>query len=303
MTKWSAVAAATLGAVALTVPGVPARALQPCTTGCASIAVPESTEIPMGSQREVRVSFTQGEGDGQANMQGNDDVAALAFTLGIPGDGSGNPLQLPCNGGALASNAVTLVGAAANQFAVVVENAECTGRQRCLCPEGGQQRDDFINIAIYGPKNLPEGGGVTIPELPSGDLLAIQLRAEGGEGTSVPLHFFCEQDNGTPEPPTFAATLSLGDQSAVDQTADRGADRSKVTCGNGVVNIAAPEECACVGDCDMNGSVSIGELIRGVNIALGLQDLANCPCFDSNMNGSVSIGELIQAVNRALNGC
>ena len=303
MTKWSAVAAATLGGLALIVPGVPARALQPCVTGCAQLSVPASTGIPMGASGEVRISYQQGAGDGQANQQGNDDVAALAFTLGIPGDGGGAPLRLPCNNGQLADGAVRLLGSAASNFAVVVENAECASRQRCLCPGDGQEQDDFINIAVYGPKDLPAGGPVQIPKLPSGELISLTLATDAAVGTEIPLHLFCEQDNGTPAKPQFAATLSLGDQSAVDVTADRGADISRVTCTSGAVSVGEPPSCACTGDCDSNGVVSINELIRAVNISLDLQPLTNCPCADADMNGRVAINELIQAVNRSLDGC
>lgn len=304
MMKWSAVAAATLGGLALIVPGVPARALQPCQDGCATVSVPANTEVPMGGSAKVQITFQQGAGDGQANnQQGNDNIAALAFTLGIPGDGSGTPLHLPCNGGQLADGAVRLLGTAQSQFAIVVENAECTSRQRCLCPGQGQQQDDFINIAVYGPKDLPAGGPVNIPSLPSGPLIELTLASSEPESTEIPLHIFCEQDNGTPEKPQFAATLSLGDQSAVDQTADRDLDVSKVTCTSGKVTVGPAPMCGCVGDCDGNGAVSINELIRAVNIALGQTALDACMSVDANRDGHVSVAELIRAVGKALNGC
>ncbi len=59
----------------------------------------------------------------------------------------------------------------------------------------------------------------------------------------------------------------------------------------------------CIGDCDGSGDVSIAELIRGVNIALGEADLSLCEAFDRDGNGSVEISELIAAVNNALSGC
>jgi hypothetical protein len=59
----------------------------------------------------------------------------------------------------------------------------------------------------------------------------------------------------------------------------------------------------CVGDCDRNGTVSIDELIRGVNIALELLGLDECPAFDADGDGVVGIGELILAVNAALGPC
>jgi len=65
----------------------------------------------------------------------------------------------------------------------------------------------------------------------------------------------------------------------------------------------------CAGDCDGDRTVSIGEVIKAVNLFLG-QPLCNpsnaalsCPVADTDLNGSVSIGEVIQSVNRFLSGC
>ncbi len=59
----------------------------------------------------------------------------------------------------------------------------------------------------------------------------------------------------------------------------------------------------CPGDCDGGGSVTINELIRGVNIALGTAAPEDCPAFDTDDSGGVTIDELIAAVNNALTGC
>jgi hypothetical protein len=59
----------------------------------------------------------------------------------------------------------------------------------------------------------------------------------------------------------------------------------------------------CAGDCNGNGSVSVSELVLGVNIALGGAELAACAVLDHDRNGAVSVGELIAAVNAALDGC
>ena len=56
------------------------------------------------------------------------------------------------------------------------------------------------------------------------------------------------------------------------------------------------------GDCDGNLAVSINEIILGVSIALGLQDVDACAVFDRNVNGEVTIDELLRAVGYALNG-
>lgn len=60
---------------------------------------------------------------------------------------------------------------------------------------------------------------------------------------------------------------------------------------------------ACVGDCDTSDSVSVDEIIKGVNIALGDGTVASCPAFDANASGTVTIEEIIGAVNAALSGC
>jgi hypothetical protein len=66
---------------------------------------------------------------------------------------------------------------------------------------------------------------------------------------------------------------------------------------------STPTPGACVGDCNGDGEVSVDELIRGVNIALGNAGLGQCPGFDVNGDGEVSVNELVQAVNAALGGC
>jgi photosystem II stability/assembly factor-like uncharacterized protein len=59
----------------------------------------------------------------------------------------------------------------------------------------------------------------------------------------------------------------------------------------------------CVGDCDGNGEVAVGELVAMVSIALGDADAASCPGGDRNGNGAADIDEVLAAVDGALNGC
>jgi hypothetical protein len=60
---------------------------------------------------------------------------------------------------------------------------------------------------------------------------------------------------------------------------------------------------ACVGDCNGDGTITVNELITGVNIALGNTSVSACPSFDTSGDGTVAVNELISAVNAALNGC
>lgn len=57
---------------------------------------------------------------------------------------------------------------------------------------------------------------------------------------------------------------------------------------------------ACIGDCDDNERVSVNELVRGVNILLGSQELSECPSFDRNGSDTVTVEELVAAVRIAL---
>jgi acyl-homoserine lactone acylase PvdQ len=59
----------------------------------------------------------------------------------------------------------------------------------------------------------------------------------------------------------------------------------------------------CVGDCGGDLRVSVDELLRGVNIALGLQELGQCVAADYNRDGQVGVAELVRAVNAALSTC
>jgi hypothetical protein len=65
----------------------------------------------------------------------------------------------------------------------------------------------------------------------------------------------------------------------------------------------SPPVSTCIGDCDGSGDVTIDELIVGVNITLGIDDVTMCPSLDVNHDGVVTVMQLLLAVNAALNGC
>ncbi|MBI4516957.1 MAG: hypothetical protein HY699_14195 [Deltaproteobacteria bacterium] len=66
---------------------------------------------------------------------------------------------------------------------------------------------------------------------------------------------------------------------------------------------ATPTLGPCIGDCGDDGEVTVDELVKGVNIALGTAELSGCPGFDTDDDGEVTVDELVKAVNAALNGC
>jgi hypothetical protein len=59
----------------------------------------------------------------------------------------------------------------------------------------------------------------------------------------------------------------------------------------------------CTGDCGVDGTVAVDELVTMVEISLGTQDLSRCTAGDENADGQITINELICAVGNALNGC
>ena len=58
----------------------------------------------------------------------------------------------------------------------------------------------------------------------------------------------------------------------------------------------------CIGDCNGDGAVEINELVLGVNIALNVLDISECPSLDDGQ-GTVTVDRLIAAVNSALCDC
>jgi hypothetical protein len=64
----------------------------------------------------------------------------------------------------------------------------------------------------------------------------------------------------------------------------------------------AATHAACVGDCDGDGSVTIDELVRGVNIVLGSAPVGWCWAFDCG-GGDVTVDCLVRGVNAVLGGC
>jgi len=64
-----------------------------------------------------------------------------------------------------------------------------------------------------------------------------------------------------------------------------------------------PSPGLCTGDCNGDGTVTVDDLVQGVNIALGLAPIDQCSSFDANADGLVTIDEIIAGVTNALVGC
>lgn len=69
------------------------------------------------------------------------------------------------------------------------------------------------------------------------------------------------------------------------------------------VAVFAPAPGSCPGDCSRDRTVTVDELVTGVNMALGTSLAEACPPMDQTENYAVTVDELIGAVNSALQGC
>jgi hypothetical protein len=73
--------------------------------------------------------------------------------------------------------------------------------------------------------------------------------------------------------------------------------------GGASVGITVRRSIACVGDCAVDGVVTVDELIAMVNIALDQAPAFDCARGDADGDGRIAINELVAAVTRALAGC
>jgi plastocyanin len=60
---------------------------------------------------------------------------------------------------------------------------------------------------------------------------------------------------------------------------------------------------ACIGDCDLDGQVSLVDLVHGVNIALGAAPVESCALLDENADDAIEVGELVAAVDGLIESC
>lgn len=115
---------------------------------------------------------------------------------------------------------------------------------------------------------------------------------------------------------TAAGTVLLPcDTSAGATTAsDVEGDELTATCMDGTLTVTGPPLTstpsptptptpACGGDCNGDDSVSITEVVTGVEVALANLPVDACTNIDFNKDETVTIDDLIVAVNHALSGC
>lgn len=60
---------------------------------------------------------------------------------------------------------------------------------------------------------------------------------------------------------------------------------------------------SCIGDCGGTGEVTVDDILKGVNIALGGAGVDTCPAFDPDHSGTVTVEDIVVGVNNAVHAC
>lgn len=71
----------------------------------------------------------------------------------------------------------------------------------------------------------------------------------------------------------------------------------------GSVSLPTPTPTPCAGDCNGDGSVTVDELVVGVNLILEQIPISTCVQFDTTSDGRVTVDELTAGVRAVLEGC
>ena len=120
-------------------------------------------------------------------------------------------------------------------------------------------------------------------------------------------------NNPLPDGPLYLCKLSVSAATVAGNYPISNAASAVDMFGNTLANAAGGGTgvvvTQCSGDCDGNGTVTIGEIVKTVNVFLGrpLCDpavpTASCPVADADFDGAVSLGEVMQTVAASLRNC
>ncbi len=89
----------------------------------------------------------------------------------------------------------------------------------------------------------------------------------------------------------------------VDQRGYMRPGDGSATCSIGAYEYDASDLLLCNGDRNGDGEITVDEVLKGVNIALGNISVCECMPCDTDEDGAISIEELIRAVHYAMTGC
>ncbi len=174
---------------------------------------------------------------------------------------------------------------------VTAEDATCRAHTR------------FFTIPI----ELPEGGNAPLPSCTPTSAPPLQLSPTPTlpmPCTSSLAPSPTASPTGTPTKPpdllfTPTATQSIGPSPAVQATLSATPSLTPSPRPTASATVSS----RCTGDCDRSGVVTVDEVVRMVNIALGTLPPMYCLAGDRDGNGQITVDEIVEAVNWLLVGC
>jgi hypothetical protein len=197
--------------------------------------------------------------------------------------------------------------------------------------------DGFLFLFVHAVRKRPGNRGPVLAPLPdrrltAGDTLRLDIRADDPDGDF--LSFFAQVKGGVDVPPgsvitdhhdgtaTFewptrpehAGTYVLRVAAFDEGGGEMFQDLTITVAGRAVTETPSPSATAppasptalattCPGDCDRDGQVTVGELITGTRIALGMEIASSCTAFHCDGAPAPTIACLTRAVLSALHGC
>jgi len=183
------------------------------------------------------------------------------------------------------------------------ERNQCTTLAECSCPEHCNPDVGIPPQLVVEPSAAHDFGLVTVGDTGS---FNYTMSNQGGGVLEITATETCPDFSAQPE----GVSLAGGEQLALEASFAPQATGNFVcqvmlgsNGGGATIELRGQGVPVCPGDCDHDTRVTIEELVRGVNIALGSMQLDRCARFDTSGNGRVTIDELVKAVNAALNGC
>jgi hypothetical protein len=143
------------------------------------------------------------------------------------------------------------------------------------------------------------GGGVTINTAPIGSIVEPRWRVFDPNGQAVS---GCSTVRGGPA--TCLNLPSTGTYSiAVDDLGSDATGGYNVSLQGSASSGVCSDVSSCTGDCNLDGWVTVDEVLLGIAVGLDRQSLEACPAIDADLSGAASIDELVAAVTGAIEGC
>jgi hypothetical protein len=172
--------------------------------------------------------------------------------------------------------------------------------------------EGLVSAVVYGGESLiPDGmllecAFAIVEDAPAGESALIFVKAEMADDRFHLIVGTGSDGSVTVLEPTATPSATPTDSEVPTETATATATEiPSATASPAATEPPTPTATPipCPGDCGGDRIVTVDELLRAVNIALGSVAAETCPASDPDASGTVTVAELVQAVGFALQGC